>query len=198
MGCAVSKDKEAVERSKNIDRALRADGERAASEVKLLLLGKCLFASPHPDLGGPPGIPSHLGVIARLLNPGPWKLLIPVNGPQLKMQLRKSALSAENSSLVPRSTQTTNSHSKQAQLRKGTYNPITRYLVVKRTATSTHTCWFYESPTWGIYEFQTNAIPMYMCGAFQNWPLVCTVPCGYALTSTTDVILSDSTNILII
>lgn len=39
MGCAVSKDKEAVERSKNIDRALRADGERAASEVKLLLLG---------------------------------------------------------------------------------------------------------------------------------------------------------------
>lgn len=42
MGCAVStsRDKEAVERSKNIDRALRADGERAASEVKLLLLGK--------------------------------------------------------------------------------------------------------------------------------------------------------------
>lgn len=41
MGCAVStsRDKEAVERSKNIDRALRADGERAASEVKLLLLG---------------------------------------------------------------------------------------------------------------------------------------------------------------
>lgn len=41
MGCAVSaaRDKEAVERSKNIDRALRADGEKAASEVKLLLLG---------------------------------------------------------------------------------------------------------------------------------------------------------------
>lgn len=41
MGCAVSasRDKEAIERSKNIDRALRADGERAASEVKLLLLG---------------------------------------------------------------------------------------------------------------------------------------------------------------
>ncbi|ETN64867.1 G protein alphai subunit 65A [Anopheles darlingi] len=38
MGCAVSRDKEAIERSKNIDRALRADGERAASEVKLLLL----------------------------------------------------------------------------------------------------------------------------------------------------------------
>lgn len=43
MGCAVSasRDKEAIERSKNIDRALRADGERAASEVKLLLLGMC-------------------------------------------------------------------------------------------------------------------------------------------------------------
>lgn len=42
MGCAVSasRDKEAIERSKNIDRALRADGERAASEVKLLLLGR--------------------------------------------------------------------------------------------------------------------------------------------------------------
>lgn len=45
MGCAVStsRDKEAVERSKNIDRALRADGERAASEVKLLLLGMFMF-----------------------------------------------------------------------------------------------------------------------------------------------------------
>lgn len=41
MGCAVStaRDKEAIERSKKIDRALRAEGERAASEVKLLLLG---------------------------------------------------------------------------------------------------------------------------------------------------------------
>ncbi|XP_022914415.1 G protein alpha i subunit [Onthophagus taurus] len=41
MGCAVSTagDKEATERSKKIDRDLRADGERAASEVKLLLLG---------------------------------------------------------------------------------------------------------------------------------------------------------------
>lgn len=49
MGCAVSKDKEAVERSKNIDRALRADGERAASEVKLLLLGTYLnHLNVHP------------------------------------------------------------------------------------------------------------------------------------------------------
>ncbi|XP_065359956.1 G protein alpha i subunit [Calliphora vicina] len=41
MGCAVStaRDKEAIERSKSIDRALREEGERAASEVKLLLLG---------------------------------------------------------------------------------------------------------------------------------------------------------------
>lgn len=44
MGCAVSTtgDKEATERSKKIDRDLRLDGERAASEVKLLLLGMCM------------------------------------------------------------------------------------------------------------------------------------------------------------
>lgn len=44
MGCAVSSttDKEAVERSKKIDKDLRADGERAAREVKLLLLGECV------------------------------------------------------------------------------------------------------------------------------------------------------------
>ena len=41
MGCAVSTDdKAAVERSKQIDKSLRADGEKAAREVKLLLLGK--------------------------------------------------------------------------------------------------------------------------------------------------------------
>ncbi|XKL65710.1 hypothetical protein PGB90_009130 [Kerria lacca] len=40
MGCAVSSgEKEAVERSKKIDKDLRADGEKAAKEVKLLLLG---------------------------------------------------------------------------------------------------------------------------------------------------------------
>lgn len=41
MGCAISSsgEKEAVERSKKIDKDLRADGERAAKEVKLLLLG---------------------------------------------------------------------------------------------------------------------------------------------------------------
>lgn len=41
MGCAISSsgEKEAVERSKKIDKDLRADGEKAAREVKLLLLG---------------------------------------------------------------------------------------------------------------------------------------------------------------
>ncbi|XP_065219593.1 guanine nucleotide-binding protein G(i) subunit alpha [Planococcus citri] len=40
MGCAISSnEKEAVERSKKIDKDLRADGERQAREVKLLLLG---------------------------------------------------------------------------------------------------------------------------------------------------------------
>ncbi|GAB0089665.1 hypothetical protein DMENIID0001_042440 [Sergentomyia squamirostris] len=39
MGCNVStSSKEAEERSRKIDRALRAEGERQASEVKLLLL----------------------------------------------------------------------------------------------------------------------------------------------------------------
>ncbi|KAI0224412.1 Guanine nucleotide-binding protein G(i) subunit alpha [Lamellibrachia satsuma] len=40
MGCAISSDdKMAQERSKRIDRALRADGEKSSREVKLLLLG---------------------------------------------------------------------------------------------------------------------------------------------------------------
>ncbi|MEQ2220613.1 hypothetical protein ILYODFUR_007108 [Ilyodon furcidens] len=39
MGCTLStEDKAAVERSKMIDRNLRDDGEKAAREVKLLLL----------------------------------------------------------------------------------------------------------------------------------------------------------------
>lgn len=44
MGCTVSaEDKAAAERSKMIDKNLREDGEKAAREVKLLLLGE---ASP--------------------------------------------------------------------------------------------------------------------------------------------------------
>lgn len=40
MGCAASsEDRQAQERSKQLDRMLRADGEKAAREVKLLLLG---------------------------------------------------------------------------------------------------------------------------------------------------------------
>lgn len=41
MGCTVSaEDKAAAERSKMIDKNLREDGEKAAREVKLLLLGE--------------------------------------------------------------------------------------------------------------------------------------------------------------
>ncbi|KAJ8778584.1 hypothetical protein J1605_013261 [Eschrichtius robustus] len=46
MGCTLSaEDKAAVERSKMIDRNLREDGEKAAREVKLLLLGGPLLQS---------------------------------------------------------------------------------------------------------------------------------------------------------
>ena len=44
MGCTISQeDKVAAERSKMIDKNLKADGERAAREVKLLLLGQLAF-----------------------------------------------------------------------------------------------------------------------------------------------------------
>lgn len=59
MGCTLStEDKAAVERSKMIDRNLRDDGEKAAREVKLLLLGKEEAASPpggSPAGGRAPG-----------------------------------------------------------------------------------------------------------------------------------------------
>ena len=43
MGCAVSaEEKAAVERSKAIERQLLQDGEKAAREVKLLLLGNLM------------------------------------------------------------------------------------------------------------------------------------------------------------
>jgi len=56
MGCTLSTgDKSAQERSKMIDRNLRDDGEKAAREVKLLLLGKRwglnLFAGKRWGLG---------------------------------------------------------------------------------------------------------------------------------------------------
>lgn len=44
MGCTISaEDKAAAERSKMIDKNLREDGEKAAREVKLLLLGKLVL-----------------------------------------------------------------------------------------------------------------------------------------------------------
>lgn len=57
MGCTLStEDKAAVERSKMIDRNLRDDGEKAAREVKLLLLGKeggsLASLNPGSGLGG--------------------------------------------------------------------------------------------------------------------------------------------------
>lgn len=53
MGCAVSslEHKEAVERSKQIDKDLRAAGEKRAREVKLLLLGKQQLLIPNPNHG---------------------------------------------------------------------------------------------------------------------------------------------------
>ncbi|KAG8508467.1 Guanine nucleotide-binding protein G(i) subunit alpha-1 [Galemys pyrenaicus] len=54
MGCTLSaEDKAAVERSKMIDRNLREDGEKAAREVKLLLLGKGGLAGARGDPRGP-------------------------------------------------------------------------------------------------------------------------------------------------
>lgn len=55
MGCTVSaEDKAAAERSKMIDKNLREDGEKAAREVKLLLLGEAAScagtAIPAPGL----------------------------------------------------------------------------------------------------------------------------------------------------
>lgn len=47
MGCTLSTDdKAAQERSKMIDRNLRDDGEKAAREVKLLLLGERKMDGP--------------------------------------------------------------------------------------------------------------------------------------------------------
>ena len=49
MGCTLSaEDKAAMERSKIIDRNLRESGEKASSEVKLLLLGECSYVT---DIG---------------------------------------------------------------------------------------------------------------------------------------------------
>lgn len=68
MGCTLSaEDKAAVERSKMIDRNLREDGEKAAKEVKLLLLGEGLWAG----LAGLSGRPRFMGAL-RGVRPG-WR-----------------------------------------------------------------------------------------------------------------------------
>lgn len=57
MGCTVSaEDKAAAERSKMIDKNLREDGEKAAREVKLLLLGEAVSCAGTPD--SPPETPN--------------------------------------------------------------------------------------------------------------------------------------------
>lgn len=61
MGCTLStEDKAAVERSKMIDRNLRDDGEKAAREVKLLLLGKEVAGAGRDR----PGLPARFRVVA--------------------------------------------------------------------------------------------------------------------------------------
>lgn len=53
MGCTLSTDdKAAQERSKMIDRNLRDDGEKAAREVKLLLLGEPTKEGPGRERPG--------------------------------------------------------------------------------------------------------------------------------------------------
>lgn len=75
MGCTVSaEDKAAAERSKMIDKNLREDGEKAAREVKLLLLGEAAPCAGTPD--SPPQTPNKdFDLQARVLNsqtrPGP-------------------------------------------------------------------------------------------------------------------------------
>lgn len=49
--CISSKNqKDAITRSKNIDRILRADGEKLTSEVKLLLLGEMVLPKKSPEM----------------------------------------------------------------------------------------------------------------------------------------------------
>lgn len=47
MGCGQSvEEREAISRSKAIEKTLKQDGDKALKEVKLLLLGVCLTVSP--------------------------------------------------------------------------------------------------------------------------------------------------------
>lgn len=95
MGCTLSaEDKAAVERSKMIDRNLREDGEKAAKEVKLLLLGEerappaRARPPPQPPSNPPPprGAPSPQGPApggagaepGAVPGPGPCRGFLPV------------------------------------------------------------------------------------------------------------------------
>lgn len=81
MGCTVSaEDKAAAERSRMIDKNLREDGEKAAREVKLLLLGETSVMPPGPlplhTAGAPPpgpagtGQPRHTRTVLHRSDPG--------------------------------------------------------------------------------------------------------------------------------
>lgn len=72
MGCTVSaEDKAAAERSKMIDKNLREDGEKAAREVKLLLLGEAASCAGRCSRVTP-GLASGRGLEPRA-GPGPPK-----------------------------------------------------------------------------------------------------------------------------
>lgn len=84
MGCTVSaEDKAAAERSKMIDKNLREDGEKAAREVKLLLLGEVSFPNPHPTR--PPSLSARSSGLAspRSVSSGgkAGRACCPTNGP---------------------------------------------------------------------------------------------------------------------
>lgn len=52
MGCALSKDeREALDKSRNIDKKLKEDGVQAAKDVKLLLLGESVFVDDIFEIG---------------------------------------------------------------------------------------------------------------------------------------------------
>lgn len=72
MGCTLSaEDKAAVERSKMIDRNLREDGEKAAKEVKLLLLGEGLGAELGCQIPGAARADRGLASLAERTPKGP-------------------------------------------------------------------------------------------------------------------------------
>lgn len=80
-----AEDKAAAERSKMIDKNLREDGEKAAREVKLLLLGEAASCAGTAVPASPPA--RDFGVRARALNPQTG----PGQDPQVMIQNSGSA-----------------------------------------------------------------------------------------------------------